>query len=970
MVQTGFSTMANVLLQSVDFIRADGKLSSGLVSVKGSIAKKLTVDEQSVVVEAKTFKRFKTENDIPIIDYVFFRRFSDGRSSQVAAYVVDNSDDKLDKKTLSELHRQVWLQGTTPLLYIAGASQIDILACAREPDFWDKDKQECKYNPAKIFKKDLLTTAGQISDEIKKFSALKLANGTFWDDPGNRKLANYDKAVHQSLIQAIVDADKDIDGENDPLQRRLLLLMVLIKYLEDREVFPTPSWFGKFHKGAKSFFEVLKSYEPEKVNRLLKFLADKFNGDVFDIKRFSPHKLTKRTLETFANFVEARTRNKQRYLWDQYSFEHLPVEIISHLYQRFIKDGHGAVYTPPFLAALLLDHAIPYNAITGKERILDPACGSGVFLVGAFKRLINLWRSENDWKNPSVDKLKETLNKCIYGVDLDKNAIDLTAFSLSLAICDALRPNVIWKELKFDYLRGSNLFETDFFELLLSSQNGTYNILGKKFNIIIGNPPFESKLSKAAKRVDKKAQENNPARGNCPDNQTAYLFLEQALSVLKSKTGRVCLIQPAGILYNRNVESFRTEFFRKYRVETIFDFVSIRKLYEAADPKTVAVFAQNNSPALDHNINHWTFRRTVIVKEKICFELDHYDHHRITQKEAENNLYIWRANLLGGGRLIEILQRLQKMRTLSEYIKEKGWHYGGGFTVGNRKTPASFLEGRTLLPAKALTSLGIDEQKLLSVRETQFERPRQKVNYLPPLILIRKLESFPIAFWDKDFLAYPNSIIGIHAQSQTEELRKLYNFIRKEHNTYKFCCILTSDALLTARATAFGKQGIDVLPHPHDLKKEPFSFWEKAIQNDVLDYMTDYVRLGQNSELLQKNASNNDLLQYSDMFVNMLGSIYDNLKAGNPIFLNGLICQSFYFGDHPELAWLDKDAETVLEKLIYYDNHAYLRTVRVFRFYDKNVLLIVKPDRLRYWIRSTAIRDADETLTDLYHQGY
>jgi len=953
--------MANVLLQSIDFIHDDGKFITGLVPVKGDIAeKKLTIDEQAVVFEAKTFKR---------IDFVFFRRFTDGRSSQVAAYVVDNSDDRIDQEALSKLHHQVWLQGTAPLLYIAGASRIDILACAREPEFWNKYKQKPEYKPAKTLQKDLLTTAGRISKEMKKFSALRLADGTFWDDPDNRKLANHDRAAHQSLIQAIVEADRDIDGENNPLQRRLLLLMILIKYLEDRGVFPK-AWFSGFQKGAKKFFDVLKKGDPEEVYRLLKNLERKFNGEVFDLSSLGEQKLTKKTLITFANFVEARTLDKQRYLWEQFSFKHLPVEVISHIYQYFIKGGHGAVYTPPFLAALLLDYTIPYDRITGKERILDAACGSGIFLVGAFKRLINVWRSNNDWKNPSVDKLKETLNKCIYGVDLDKNAIDLTAFSLSLAICDALRPNVIWKELQFEYLRDSNLFENDFFELLLSSQNEKYNIFGKKFDIVIGNPPFESKLSKAAKRVDKETQENNPSRGNCPDNQTAYLFLEQALSVLKSKTGRVCLIQPAGILYNRNVDSFRIEFFRKCCVETIFDFVSIRNLYETADPKTVAVFARNNIPTLAHNINHWTFRRTVVVKEKICFELDRYDHHRITQKEAENNLYIWRANLLGGGRLIEILQRLQKMRTLSEYIKEKGWYYGGGFTVGNRKTPASFLEGKPLLPAKALTSLGIDEQKLLCVQETHFERPRQKENYLPPLILIRKLESFPIAFWDKSFLAYPNSIIGIHAESKTEDLRNLYNFIRKEHNTYKFCCILTSDALLTSRATAFGKQGIDVLPHPHDLKKDPFSFWENVLCEELLNNMTDYIRLGQNSDLLKKSADKKVLCQYSEMFVKMLGSIYHNLKASAPIFLNNLICQPFYFGEHPELAWLNDDAEAELKELVYYKKHEQLRTVRVCRFYDKNVLLIVKPNRLRYWIRSTAIWDTDETLRALYDQGY
>jgi hypothetical protein len=974
LVVAGFVAMANALLQSVDFIRADGKLTSGLVTVKGSIAKKLTIDEQAVVVEAKTFKHFETKNDIPIIDFVFFRRFSDGRSSQVAAYVVDNSDDKLDKKTLSELHRQVWLQGTTPLLYIAGASQIDIFACAREPDFWDKNKQECKYNPAKTFKKDLLTTAGKISDEMKKFSALKLADGTFWDDPDNRKLANHDRAAHQSLIQAIVEADNDIDGENNPIQRRLLLLMVLIKYLEDRKVFPK-AWFSGFQKGAKQFLDVLKDGDPEEVYRLLKNLERKFNGEVFDLSRLK-QRLTEKALRTFAKFVEARTLKSQLYLWDQYSFEHLPVEIISHLYQRFIKDGHGAVYTPPFLAALLLDHTMPYNGITGKERILDAACGSGVFLVGAFKRLINVWRSNNNWKNPSVDKLKETLNKCIYGVDLDKNAIDLTAFSLSLAICDALRPNVIWKELQFDYLRGSQLFETDFFKLLLDSRNSISNIFDEKFDIAIGNPPFESKLTEAGKEIDQIAQQQDSNRGNCPDNQAAYLFLEQALSVLNSTTGRVCLIQPAGILYNRNVDSFRTEFFRKCCVEIIFDLASIRKLYEAADPKTVAVFARNSSPASDHNINHWTFRRTVSVKEKICFELDHYDHHRITQKQAETNPFVWRANLLGGGRLLDISQRLHSMRTLRKYVDNKGWDYGEGFIAGKKRKgeketrkPAPFLTGKPFLPTKAFTDSGIDETGTVS--ETLFESPRKKERFTPPLVLIKKGSSLPITFWNNGFLAYRHRIVGIHVPiSDTLELCNFHETFLERHDVYRFCCTLHGTEALTNKATALRKQDIDRLPYPEDLKDLYFSFWERAIQNDVLDYMADYVRLGQNSDLLFKKADSRNLKKYSKMFCRMLGSIYDNLKASTPIFWDNLICQPFYFGDSPELTWLDKDAETELEKLIYYDNHAYLRTVRVFRFYDKNVLLIVKPDRLRYWICSTAIWDADETLTDLYHQGY
>jgi len=950
--------MSKVILQSAGFIRDDGKLTTGLVPVKKNIDKKLAIDEQAIIFEANSFKH---------IDFVFFRRFTDGRSSQVAAYVVDNTEGKLNKNTLSELHHQVWLQGTAPLLYITGASQIDILACAREPDFWNKNTQTPEYKPAKTLQMDLLATAGCISDEMKKFSALRLADGTFWDDPDNRKLANHDKAAHQSLIQAVIEADKDIDGEEKPLQRRLLLLMVLIKYLEDRGVFPNESWFGRFHKGARRFFDVLKGGEPNEVNQLLKFLRNRFNGDVFDISKFNQYELTKTNLTTFADLVETRTLKRQRYLWDQFSFEHLPVEIISHLYQRFIKGGHGAVYTPPFLAALLLDHTIPYNKITGKERILDPACGSGVFLVGAFRRLINVWRSKNNWKNPSVDKIKDTLKKCIYGVDLDSNAIDLTAFSLSLAICDALRPNIIWNELQFDYLRDSNLFETDFFKMLLNFQNDIHTILNKKYDIVIGNPPFESELTEAGKEIDKIAQQQDNNRGLLPDKQAAYLFLEQAVPFLNPEKGRACLIQPAGLLYNRNVNSFRTNIFQKCQINTILDFTSIRKLYEA-DTKTVAVFAHAGKPDRDHLITHWTFRRTVSVKERICFELDHYDRHRISQEWAEKNPYVWRANLLGGGRLLDISQQLHSMRTLRKYVDHKGWEYGEGFTIANRKTPAPFLKNKDMLPAKALTSSGIDTSRIDRIKETHFERPRKKEIYASPLVLIRKLESLPIGFWDRDFLAYPNNIIGVHAPlSQIDELRKFYNFFLNKHNIYKFFCILNGGGFT---ATACSKQEIDELPHPNDLKELSFSFWEDALCEDVLEYMADYVRLGQNSRLLKKVAQNKDLREYSDMFLRMLGSIYNNLKAGNPIFLNSLICQPFYFGDSPELEWIDKDTEPELTKLIYYEEHAHMRTVRVCHFYKKNVILIVKPNRLRYWIRSTAIWDADKTLTDLYHQGY
>jgi len=953
----------------LDFARPDGESVAGLIPVHDddSRERNLSVDERAAVLDAESFNR---------IDFVFVRRFTDGRSSQVAAYVVDNSNEQLDQTSLADLHRQVWLQGKAPLLYIAWPSRVDVLTCARGPEFWDRRRDSYQYKPAKTFDFEAIGIAAAISGEMKKFSAMRLANGTFWEDPDNAKLANHAETAHQQLIKAVVDADTDLDGKNNPAVRRLLLLMVLVKYLEDRAVFPNDGWFGRYHKGAKRFFDVLKGGEPAEVNRLLGFLKDKFNGDIFNLSDVCPEQITAETLKTFSQLVEARTLKRQRYLWEQFSFQHLPVEVISHLYQRFVEGGHGAVYTPAFLASLLLDHAMPYDSLTGQERILDPACGSGVFLVGAFRRLVNAWRNHHEWKRPEVEDLKEILRTSIFGVDLDRNAVDLTAFSLSLAICDALQPEVIWRELTFDPLRGSNLHEADFFRICLDVKEGSSTLADTGFDIVLGNPPFESMLTAAARRVDDAARQERNGRGTVPDKQIAYLFLEQVLPFLKGNTGRVCMIQPATLLYNGKVDAFRTVFFRSCQVETVLDFASIRGLY-AKDTKTVAVFARGIRPSPEHAIAHWTFRRTASVRERICFELDHYDHHVVPQKEAEGSRYVWRANLLGGGRLVSISRRLRHMRTLAEYlnknVREKNWDYGEGFIAANtgKRELAPFLTGKPLLPTGALSETGIDDTQIGIVAETYFRSAYTETRYSPPLILIKANDSLPVALWDKGFLAYRDKIIGVHApRSQAAELRSLHQTLKTKRDIYRFSCLLNGSQLLIGKATAILKQDIDMLPFPEDGDLS-LCFWEEILRQDVLMYMAEFIRLGHNSRLLQCAAQMDDLSKYQRTFTQMLGSVYTNIHAGNPVLLNGLVCQPFYFGDRPDLSWLsEQDAESHLRELIYDRSHDRLQTIRVFRFYSDNVMLMVKPDRLRYWIPSTALRDADETLIDLREQGY
>jgi hypothetical protein len=147
------------------------------------------------------------------------------------------------------------------------------------------------------------------------------------------------------------------------------------------------------------------------------------------------------------------------------------------------------------------------------------------------------------------------------------------------------------------------------------------------------------------------------------------------------------------------------------------------------------------------------------------------------------------------------------------------------------------------------------------------------------------------------------------------------------------------------------------------------SFWEQVLCEDLVEYMAEYVRRGQNSSLLRDAVSPTQLGEYSALFVRLLGSVYPNLRATRLFKFDGLACQAFCFGDAPELRWPD-DWRPNLRSLVYSRQGESLRAVRVLRFYEENTILIVKPDRLRYWIRSTAIRDADETLADLREQGY
>jgi len=236
--------------------------------------------------------------------------------------------------------------------------------------------------------------------------------------------------------------------------------------------------------------------------------------------------------------------------------------------------------------------------------------------------------------------------------------------------------------------------------------------------------------------------------------------------------------------------------------------------------------------------------------------------------------------------------------------------------------------------------------------------------------MIRENESLPCAFRRRGFLAYKAKIMGIHAdESDEEKLEHFYRMFVANRNVFRAFCLLFGTQALLGKSTAILKRDLDVLPWPRDGVSWDLSSWEKILCAELVDYMADYVRLGQNSELLKTQVRSTEFRRYSETFCSLLGSVYGNIRPNRSGIFGGLAYQAFCFGDTATLDWPGDWAET-LQELVFAKHGDALRTVRILRFYEGNTIIMVKPDRLRYWIPSTAIRDADESLVDLQGQGY
>ena len=935
-----------------------------------------------------------------------------------------------DEREIIELHRRVWNQNRVPLLYVVTPSELKIYNCFEEPA--NPEKEEELDTPKRLIRK--IKLAADILKDLKNFSREQIDSGAFWKSEIGRYFRS-DKRVDQSLLKNLKITRKKLhkQGLDYPVIHSLLGRSIFILYLEDRGAINKDKYYGS----ATTYFDVLE--DPDATYRLFKKLEERFNGDLFPVTRKEQDAVEKKHLECVRElFYGTQMDTGQQPLWRCYDFGVIPIELISAIYEEFLhtekEKGYpsekGAYYTPHALVEFILNEVLPWPSERDHRydlSILDPACGSGIFLVEAFRRLVARWKFSYKKKNIPISELEYILTNRIHGVDINEDAISVAAFSLYLAFMDYLEPKTIWEQIRFPYLvyrsddpdkYGKNLFPMDIFKA------GPFE--KKDYDIVVGNPPW--------KRNGLLEHISNYLSSKSFAQEMAQAFLWRARDF--SSNGKIALLATSKILFNNETpdRNFRRRFFGENYVETVVNFSALRrtkakmgrKLFvSAVGPATIFFYRTNEPETPRSTILYCTPKPTRAdnALPGITIEASEIKFLPIAKCSTSNN--IWKVAMWGTQRDLEIIEELQKYDNLGAHLgsckSNLSWKKARGFQTSpnpNKNKLNNQLSNMPFIDAKDITRFWINPDKITRVEPNAFSRFGCMGIYFGPHILIKKGQSnkkFCAAFTEHD-CAFRDAITGLSGPSDESALMKAITaYLNSSFSSY-FLFMTTSSwgveresvyptevfqlpdlpfrftdeqiDKLAGNVDAIAKLMADGLPETDarilkivaeidqiiyanlDLSES-----ERFLIDDLLQYSLDFFQEGEKSKACDV-VQTEDLQVYARTFCDAVNSIlqFGELRA------SATVCS----GDAPlRLVSIRfsrvKDEKTVnisystnglkealasldRQNLQKYSESIYVR--RNVKLYDRDTLHIIKPDEKRFWTRSMALRDADETLAE------
>lgn len=940
------------------------------------------------------------------IDAVYFLRDANGIAKVPLIYF--SVIQKYDAKQVAELHRLSWNLGEAPLPFVVTPDEILIYNNYEAPQAVENGNLD----PTAGIIETLNLTDGLASQRLalQKYHRSLLESGEYWRQSMTRfdaqsrvdaTLMSNLRIMRRTLINQI---SKRCDKSKETITsvvHSLLSRSIFIKYLEERKdsnketVFPQ-GFYSNFLESAKQYTDVLNSKEA--TYSLFRTLKEKFNGDTLQVSEVEIEIITQNDLDELRTFIlgDSELESKQLALWPFYSFDIIPIQLISSIYELFFHlsdedDEKGTYYTPLHLVNLVMDEVYPWEGEYKDTSFFDPSCGSGIFLVEAYRRLVCRWMSQNDVHAINCDQLNLLLKNSIFGVDINEEAIRVASFSLSLAMCDFLDPRSIWDKLSFPRLLDNNLISSDFFD-----EDKSFN--NRKYDVIVGNPPWQSNITGKTKEYLKKA---NRVIG---DNQIAQAFSIKCSGLCK-QNGIICLLMPSkGLLFNRSDKSraYRANLFSDNNVLAIINLSVYRKfLFDHASGPAAAIIYTPKKEEINQPIVYCTPKPIYTIEDIRKFSIDPTDICRIPRDIIDDDR-IWKIAMWGAPRDLELIGKMQStFAPMSSFIEENHMITAEGFKRGNRTHQCCDFEGLPLVEAKSFKPYYVSSDELPIVDFNDFEcivKNAREIFAAPHLIIKQshKNGTFLSEVLDYDAV-FNHSLLGVHGN--INKLKYLSVIIGSR--VFSYYHILTNRKWLVERdELEAGDIWQTPIPKPNNAElTEACNIFDKLVNSpkenylleqfvrnmyrlkeyecyqidDVIDYVYDYFKNKKRSVSFSRPNIDSYKLYCSSVKGVLTRTFGTGVNFSGDLYLGDAPLSVLVLNvEHPSTKDLnviinnDQLNEILLNldrSLI--DNQQMVFVRRNLRIYQREKIFIVKPAQRKYWTYSAACRDADEIFEDI-----
>ncbi len=551
-----------------------------------------------------------------------------------------------------------------------------------------------------------------------------------------RKKQEVDKDLLLNLIA--LRNDLLVNG-NEKIIHLLILRCLFVKYLEDRGIF-----------SLNYLSNILLSKSP---TNLISAFGEvcKINGDVFGNSKLSVEDINEGYLDKLYLFFSADYQSGQGSLFP-YQFDNIPIQLISHVYEAFLnnntKKGKGVYYTPAFVVNFMLSQSLKEKVKKNPYlTVFDPAVGSGAFLVESFK-IIRDAQYEKLKRNLSYNEKKQILENQLWGVDVDGEALQITAFSLYLALLEDESPEFIQNKIEHSHPILPSLIG----RMLMNANTIVDNIFdGQKFDFIVSNPPWGSVPDDKQEEhlAERKAIDNKSGLyseyNNVADYERSQAFLRRIERWQKPDTTIVMIVKNS-IFLNDKAIGFRQEFIDKNKLQTFYELSNYNKILfkkkvfksakvnieiGASEPCAIVIFKPNPNN-VDYKINYIAPKLTKLGEHFEIIQYTSNESFLIDKSEFIENDNLWKVLVKSDFEGYKLLEKIKTRKDKSlEIVCSKGFEPQPNKENDNEE---KLVE---VIMSKDLTSFKILNRKYFIFNVNQkLRRTGNKELYLGERILI------------------------------------------------------------------------------------------------------------------------------------------------------------------------------------------------------------------------------------------